>query len=180
MRVIGTSKRWWGQKGTQPHPENLIGESLEAQHSKGESLLNYIYIHTCIHKPSVILALLASSLYFESCSSSLETATETSSIQTSLYSPTPTFSHHLTFFPPSISSFWPLSASRFNIFMVQFYFKLHKLFFPFHFLWTFRYKSPPSIGVSLVETSFRKSLVKLQHCTFNKHFQSHRSLRLLK
>lgn len=134
MRVIGTSKRWWGQKGTQPHPENLIGESLEAQHSKGESLLNYIYIHTCIHKPSVILALLASSLYFESCSSSLETATETSSIQTSLYSPTPTFSHHLTFFPPSISSFWPLSASRFNIFMVQFYFKLHKLFF---FLFTF-------------------------------------------
>lgn len=46
MRVIGIFKRWRGQKGTQPHPENLIGESLEAQHSKGESLLNYIYIHT--------------------------------------------------------------------------------------------------------------------------------------
>lgn len=46
MRVIGISKRWRGQKGTQPHPETLIGESLEAQHSKGESLLNYISMHT--------------------------------------------------------------------------------------------------------------------------------------
>lgn len=55
MRVIGISKRWRGQKGTQPHPENLIGESLEAQHSKGESLLNYIYIHahTFFHSRSV-------------------------------------------------------------------------------------------------------------------------------
>ncbi|KAF3833685.1 hypothetical protein F7725_024889 [Dissostichus mawsoni] len=34
MRVIGISKRWRGQKGTQPHPDILIGESLEAQHSK--------------------------------------------------------------------------------------------------------------------------------------------------
>lgn len=45
MRVIGLSKRWRGHVGTQPHPENLIGESLEAQHSKGESLLDYIYFY---------------------------------------------------------------------------------------------------------------------------------------
>lgn len=45
MRVIGTSKRWRGQKGTQPHPETLIGESLEAQRSKGERL-NCISMHT--------------------------------------------------------------------------------------------------------------------------------------
>lgn len=63
MRVIGISKCWRGQKGTQHHPENLIGECLEAQHSKGESLLNYIYIYISLyaylHITSFILALLA-------------------------------------------------------------------------------------------------------------------------
>lgn len=57
MRVIGISKRWRGQRGTQPHPENPIGESLEAQHSKGESLLNYIHI---LHIPLSFSSLLAS------------------------------------------------------------------------------------------------------------------------
>lgn len=69
MRVIGISKCWRGQKGTQHHPENLIGECLEAQHSKGESLLNYIYIsisiYAYLHITSFILALLAFFFLFQ-------------------------------------------------------------------------------------------------------------------
>lgn len=70
MRVIGTSKRWRGQKGTQPHPETLIGESLEAQHSKGERL-NYITMHTYTFlQPRAFSILFLNS--FQDFSSSLE------------------------------------------------------------------------------------------------------------
>lgn len=87
MRVIGISKCWRGQKGTQHHPENLIGECLEAQHSKGESLLNYIYIYISIyaylHITSFILALLAFFFYSKGRSSPSEKATQTSFTHTS-------------------------------------------------------------------------------------------------
>lgn len=101
MRVIGISKRWRGQKGTQPHPENLIVESLEAQHSKGESLLNYIYIHTYT---SFILALLASFFIFiiSKAVHHHRKAPETSSFQNMTFftlSSHPPHHHFDTFFP---------------------------------------------------------------------------------
>lgn len=140
MRVIGISKRWRGQKGTQPHPENLIGESLEAQHSKGESLLNYIYIHahTFFHSRSVGILSLFRRLFIITWESSRN------------------ISHsNITFFPrPSPPS--PFSDFSFHFghstfslmflpFHLEFYFKFHIIF---HFLWPFRYK-PPALGFHL-------------------------------
>lgn len=82
MRVIGISKRWRGQKGTQPHPENLIGESLEAQHSKGESLLNYtVYAYIPTYASFILRSV--KRLFFIT-----QGAVETSAIQTSLPPPT--------------------------------------------------------------------------------------------
>lgn len=182
MRVIGISKRWRGQKGTQPHPENLIGESLEAQHSKGESLLNYIYIYTYMHIPLSFLALLASFLYFKRLFHHHPRKQRKH----------PPFRdiHHL-FFPPDlfprhyfsdISLFFPylnLVTSDFSLMFLPFLLTVF-FFFLYYFIFLFTFFEPsdiktPSIGVSLVETSCWKHLVgslllRLQHWTFNKHF----------
>lgn len=124
MRVIGISKCWRGQKGTQHHPENLIGECLEAQHSKGESLLNYIYIYLYI----CILTYL-----FHSSSVSILFLFQRPLI-TIWKSNTNIFHSHITIFFDLL----PITISKTCIFLLLSsfqspYFQPHVLFFlPFH------------------------------------------------
>lgn len=169
MRVIGIFKRWRGQKGTQPHPENLIGESLEAQHSKGESLLNYIYIHTYsfFHSRSVSILSLFQRLFIITWESDRNIFHSDIISLFFYYLPDPLpndiFFDIFTFF--SIF-FWSsrLSASRLFLHIQISY------TFTFHFLWTFRCTvNSRALGFHLWK-HLCGSLFRLQHWTFNRHF----------
>lgn len=133
MRVIGISKRWRGQKGTQPHPENLIGESLEAQHSKGESLLNYTVYAYIPTYASFILRSVSILPLFQRLFLITQEAVETSAIQTSLFFPQPSAHHHfLTFHSPIhfLILFTLTLATRFYLFIDSF---LNFTYFSFSF-----------------------------------------------
>lgn len=145
MRVIGISKRWRGQKGTQPHPENLIGESLEAQHSKGESLLNYtVYAYIPTYASFILRSVSILSL-FQRLFLITQEAVETSAIQTSLFFQPSAHHHFLTFHSPLhfLILFTLTLASCFYLFIDSF--SNFTYFFPFHFVLTFSYK-PPALG----------------------------------
>lgn len=169
MRVIGISKCWRGQKGTQHHPENLIGECLEAQHSKGESLLNYIYIYLyiCILTYySFILALLAFSFLFQR------------PLITIWESNTNIFHSHITIFLtfcPSVFqrllfffSYLHFSHPTFSLMFCFFTFSLAALWSSYTF-WlslTLSYKNPAPCPGGFTDGSISwMNLFRLQHLT---------------
>lgn len=140
MRVIGISKRWRGQKGTQPHPENLIGESLEAQHSKGESLLNYtVYAYIPTYASFILRSVSILSLFQRLFLITWESSWNHYDITFSPNLLLIIIFWHFTFSPISSFNSPPPSATCFYFFIDNF------TYFFFSFFLTFSYK-PLALG----------------------------------